>query len=201
MPGKRWLNRSIVSKGVFFTFFCYTLSEIPCAFSSEKPGLRDIKGPVPWLYDSFFILLAGFLVFFLAGTLFFIMARKRKRIRQPTVLPHEAAYQAFEALQKRNLIRQGRIQEHYEELSNIIRRYLESRFSYPASQMTKEECLLTDQTQKQLSSEQRTLLKDFLHDCDLVKFARYTPQFEEMDKSFQTGRKIVDQTKEEPALR
>lgn len=201
MPGKRWPNQSIVSNRVFFAFFCYTFLKIPWAFSSKKSGLRDIKGPVSWPDDPFFIVVAGFLLFFLAGALFYIMSRKRKKIRFSPPLPHEAAYKALEALQRRDFIRQGRIQEYHEELSNIMRRYLESRFLYRAPQMTKEECLLTIQTQKELSSEQRTLLRDFLHDCDLVKFAGYKPRFEELERSFKTGRKIIDQTKEEPVLR
>ncbi len=201
MPGKRWSNQGIPSKGVVFAFFYHTLSEIPCAFSSEKPGLRDIKGPVPWPYDSLLIVAAGFVFLLLLTGGFFYLARRKKDSRPSCSLPHEAAYEAFETLQRRDLIRQGRIQEYYEELSNIIRHYLENRFSYPASHMTKEECLRSIQIQKALSSEEETLLRDFLHNCDLVKFAGYRPQFEEMDKSIQTGRKIVNATKEEPSLR
>ncbi len=202
MPGKRWLNRGIVSKGVFFAFFSYPLSEISCAFSSEKTGLRDIKGPVPWPFDFFLIVAAGLAFLLLVtGAFFYFIARRKTDLRPPSSLPHEAAYEALEALERRDLIRQGRIQEYYEELSNIIRRYLESRFSYRASQMTKEECLLTIQTEKALSPEQRTLLRDFLHDCDIVKFAGYKPQPEKLESSLQTSRKIVDVTKEEPSLR
>jgi len=201
MRGKRRLNQRILYKKVFLPLVCFSLLKIPCAFSSDESSLRDIKGPIPWPDHSFFIVVAGFLLLFLAGVLLYIMARKRKTIRVPSPLPHEAAYEALEALRRRDLIRQERIQEYYEELSNIIRRYLENRFSYRASQMTKEECLLTIQTQKEFSSEQRTLLRDFLHNCDFVKFAGYRPQFEEMEKSLKTGRDIIDQTREEPVLR
>ncbi len=201
MPGKRWLNHSIVLARTLFAFFCFTLLETPCAFSSEKSGLRDIKGPVTWPHDLFLIVAAGFFLFFLTGSFFYVIARKKKNLRPTFLSPHEAAYKALEALSTRDLLQQGRVQEYYEELSNIIRRYLESRFSYRVPEMTTEEFRLTIQINEEFSPERRTLLGDFLRHCDLVKFAGYRPQFEEMERSLKVGRKIIDQTKEEPVLR
>jgi len=183
-----------------FLFFYLILLETPCALSAEKSDLRDIKGPIAGGHDFFLISAIVFLLIFLTGTFFYALLRKRKNLRIPPPLPHDVAYEALQALGRKDLIKQGKAQEYYVELSNIIRRYLEHRFSSHISEMTTEECLLTIQDKKEFSSEERIRLNDFLSHCDLVKFAGYIPSSEEMEWSFKEGQKIIDQTKEQPKL-
>jgi len=83
------------------------------------------------------------------------------------------------------------------EISDIIRHYLENRFLLKAPEMTTEEFLFYVRDYSQLIKEHKTLLKEFLLTCDLVKFAKYVPLFEEMDAIFVSAKKLVDETKEE----
>ena len=200
MVDKRGVNQSIVLTRNLFLSFYFILLETPCALSAEESNLRDIKGPIAGGHDFFLIVAIVFLLIFLTGALFYALLRKKKNLRLPSPLPHEVAYEALQTLGRREFIKQGKVQEYYVELSKIIRRYLEHRFSSHISEMTTEECLLTIQDKKEFSSEERIRLNDFLSHCDLVKFAGYIPSSEEMEWSFKEGQKIIDQTKEQPKL-
>ena len=90
----------------------------------------------------------------------------------------------------------GKVQDFYVELSNIVRHYIENRFQLKAPEMTTEEFLLTLKESTVLNSEQKSLVKDFLSHCDMVKFAKYFPQKDEIDSSYESAKNLVDQTRE-----
>lgn len=73
------------------------------------------------------------------------------------------------------------------ELSNIVRRYLEKRFSIPAERRTTEEFFLgVERADSPLGREDRGFLKGFLEAADMVKFARMeatAPLFEQASES------------------
>ena len=85
------------------------------------------------------------------------------------------------------------------ELSDIVRRYLENRFNLRAPEMTTEEFLNGVKDNKALSYEHKSLLREFLLHCDLVKFAKYEPPEKEADLSFKSAKELIDQTKGEEA--
>ena len=114
----------------------------------------------------------------------------------PKLLAHEVAYKQLQALRQKDLIRQGRIKEYYSEISDIIRHYLENRFLLKAPEMTTEEFLFYVRDKAELVREHKSLLKDFLVACDLVKFAKHTPSAVDMEAIFASAKKLVDETRE-----
>jgi len=161
--------------------------------------IRDIKGPVEMRGASpgILILLGALAVSALLvwGVVSFI--HKRNTAKEPPKSPHVIAYEALDALLKKDLIRQGKIKEYYIALSDIVRHYLENRFNLRAPEMTTEEFLIKARDNKDLSDGPKILLKDFMSHCDLVKFARYGPTGEEIDQSNASARRLIDQTKQE----
>ena len=99
-------------------------------------------------------------------------------------------------LRGRHLAEQGEYQAYYVELSGIIRRYIEERFSIRAPEMTTEEFLRSLGSSAQLESEHRQLLADFLNACDMVKFARYGPSLKEAEEAMGSAEKFVAETRE-----
>jgi len=165
-------------------------------------GLRDIKGPVYFPVNYFFIILIAVLlaVFLLALAVRWFLKKRRERLersRKAIKSAHELAYEALEALWARNLPASGKVKEFYFELSDIARHYLENRFTLRAPEMTTEEFLHTLGESTKLTDNHKVLLKEFLNHCDLVKFAKYGPTREEIDGSFKAARKLVDETKEQ----
>jgi len=112
---------------------------------------------------------------------------------------HEIALEALERLAREALPSRGAYEEYYVRLSDVIRTYIEGRFSLRAPEMTTEEFLQSTSQGQQLSSDHRSLLQTFLAHCDMVKFARYQPSGSEADEAFGAARRFVQETIPTPA--
>ena len=161
--------------------------------------IRDIKGPVSYWDKTYIYIILG-IVAAIALILFIIIflqkRRKTKEVFIPTVPAHEIAYEALRKLMVKDYLSTGKVQEFYFELSNIARHYIENRFQLKAPEMTTEEFLLTLRESEVLNPEQKSLVKDFLSHCDMVKFAKYLPQKNEIDASYESAKNLIDQTRE-----
>lgn len=167
--------------------------------SPEKTDIRDIIGPKSFADKMRLYVLTALAAFLIAGAFFsFIFWKKKnKEFKLPPVPAHIIAYEALAALEKKDYIRQQQAKIYYIELSDIVRHYLENRFNIRAPEMTTEEFLVKVREDSALSLEHKSLLRDFLTNCDLVKFAKYQPVEPEASLSFSSAKKLVDQTKEE----
>ena len=170
-------------------------------FSVFGEDIRDVKPPVDFpsnyflLFLILFLLLGAGLVFL--AVLFIRRNRARKGKTSPPLPPWTVAYERLEKLKAAHLSEAGRIKEYYTILSDITRRYIEDRFNIRAPEMTTEEFLISLKTSGVLSLPQKEALKDFLQSCDMVKFAKHAPGYKEMDESFSSTRRLVDETKGE----
>ncbi|MFH1458043.1 MAG: hypothetical protein ABIG31_02615 [Candidatus Omnitrophota bacterium] len=169
--------------------------------SSAARQLRDIKPPLelPSRFNLFWIIVLVFCAVILVFAYrYFINKKPLQQVVRPKLRPaHDIAYEQLEALQKKDLIRQGKTKEYFVEISDIIRHYLENRFRFRAPQMSTEEFLANVRDSAPLIKTHKDLLKDFLVSCDLVKFAKYMPREEEINAVYLSAQNFIDQTKEE----
>jgi hypothetical protein len=162
-------------------------------------GIRDIKGPrslydLRYVYIALSVLAAVIIIIILA-----IYYKKRKMAKESVIPPrpaHEIALEALTELKHGNLVKEGMIKEYYFELSDIVRHYLENRFSLKAPEMTTEEFLSHVRQTAVLRSDHKSLLREFLSHCDMVKFAKYFPAEKEIASSFESAMNLVEQTKD-----
>ena len=94
------------------------------------------------------------------------------------------------------LVEEGRIREFYDKLSDCLRHYIEYRFKLRAPERTTEEFLLEVQGADVLIVERQEDLKKFLEHCDLVKFAKYQPDAEQINGALEMVKDFVDKTKD-----
>jgi len=162
--------------------------------------IRDVKPPValPSNYGGWIILI----ILLLLILLIFII-QKYWRIRkmqapspEPVVLPWDRALSQLNQLEDENLPAQGRGKEFYVRLSDIVRHYIEERFSLRAPEMTTEEFLVSLKDSRNLNLEQKKFLQKFLNQCDMVKFAKHKATVSEMQESICLAKELVCQTKE-----
>ncbi|HEY2713964.1 MAG TPA: DUF4381 family protein [Chthoniobacterales bacterium] len=137
---------------------------------------HDIAGPIdyfllkPWMV---FCAVAALLLF--VGLTTWLIKRWRNR---PVVIktPRERALDLL-----------ARIETEIDKLtpyqfsirvSDILRRYVTEQYQLPVTRQTSVEFLNALTASSPFSSDDQTLLRDFLNRCDLIKFARYdaTPE-------------------------
>lgn len=143
---------------------------------------------------------AALLAVISAAALIWWLLRRREHLARPAppLPPWEIAYQRLRELDERRLPQAGRTTVYYVELSSILRHYIEDRFTVHAPEQTTPEFLAEVSIKHIFSDDQQRMLATFLRHCDRVKFARYEPSVEEMDRSFADVLRFVDETKPRP---
>ena len=123
---------------------------------------------------------------------------RRKRVKELVRIfkpAHELAYQRLRLLVREDLVGAGRIKEFYERISDILRHYIEHRFSLRAPERTTEEFLYELASTNVLPESDKESLAQFLRHCDLVKFARHEPANEQIQQAFDLVKAFIEKTK------
>ena len=149
------------------------------AIHGNPEGIRDIK-PLeeispPWIH--YFWIALGVLV--LLGLFYFLWLKWKSRPASrasstaiPALTPEQLAYKELEALRTKGWLKIGRIQDHFFELSEIFRRYLENRYQFPAREWTTEEITAHFEHFPKLSENLKLQARTILTQTDRVKFAK-----------------------------
>jgi hypothetical protein len=146
----------------------------------------------------------------IGSALIYYLIRYLKRLKMQKKEPatvinpdpaHITAFRELEKLKEEELWQKGEIKRYYTRLTEILRQYLEDRFSVFSMELTTEETLraLKDSGFRQDNSYRK--LKSILTRADLVKFAKYKPSPEENEISFDNSWEFVNETKEEESVR
>ncbi len=164
---------------------------------NKGEGLRDIKFPIyiPFSIPPAVIISCALLV--VAGLVAWILYQRRKSKEkiEPPCPAHEQALIELEKIESMNLIKKGQIKEYYYMVSDVLRRYLEGRFSLRAPEQTTEEFLDNVTKSDALENKYIKLLKEYLLHCDMVKYAKFEPDKAECGKLIDTTRRFVQETK------
>ncbi len=168
--------------------------------------IRDIKAPLTIPMDWLFFLFVtiGLMILALAGYFVYRFYQKRKLLKigeVPAVVipPYEEAIQSLKKLEEDQLWQQGLIKEYHSEITHIVRKYFERKFSFLALEMPSSEVL--DQLKKVTEAESvLDLTRNFLSNADMVKFAKFVPMASVNEEMLQQAYEIVNNTKPEPVI-
>jgi hypothetical protein len=174
--------------------------------------IKDIKDPLDtpfqknelWGYLNYLLYLVIFIV---AGLIVWQYLRLNKT--KPKLAPppppiieepaHSIALKALETLdRKKDWSNPDAVKDYHEEVSVIIRKYIENRFRTAALEQTSAE-VLSEMRNLQLDKEVYKELNQILVLSDYVKFARYKPSREENELSLKNSFAFVRNTKSEVA--
>ena len=132
---------------------------------------HDITGPVDFfILKAWMIFCAVATVLLLLGLTAWVLKLRRRR---PVVV---------QTPRQRALEQLARIESEVERLppyqfsirvSDILRRYVTEQYQLPVTRQTSVEFLNALAAASPFSSDEQSLLSDFLNRCDLIKFARY----------------------------
>jgi hypothetical protein len=139
------------------------------ALAAEE--FHDITPPVDYsLIPPWLIFIGVFAALSLLGLAAWWFSRKRES-SSPPKLPREIAFEELERI-RREIQRIGPY-EFSIRASDILRRYVTHQYGLPATRQTSIEFLTALAKASPFSTDEKSLLEDFLSRCDLIKFARY----------------------------
>jgi hypothetical protein len=164
----------------------------------------DIKPLVEVRFERHYLWLwIGLVVLALLVLTIFVVRRYRRKDQEVVrryKSAHRLAFERMDELEKRKLLTQGLFKPFYEEISSILRWYIEDRFEVKAPEQTTEEFLREAQDSSVLNEAHTEKLQRVLEHCDQVKFARYKPEAEEVERSVGLVKEFIEATVDEAFL-
>jgi hypothetical protein len=155
------------------------------------PPIETLPEKPPWWRPFLYVVAAVVgLVLGLLGASWWL--RRARPI--PVVSPDQRALRELELLASSQPPAGAGADWYHTRLSEIVRRYLEDRFSFRASRQTTPEFLQDVQQRPELNEVQRQLLRDLLLCCDLAKFTGLSPAAAEQSEATALARQLVLQT-------
>ena len=170
---------------------------VQSVLTGNQDTLKDLKPQAeleadykPFLFFLAALASAAYLVYRLIQ---YFRRRKKAPLAKPERVrsAEEIAREAIERLLARKLVEQGHSKQFYLELSEIIKRFLGSKLGVHSLERTTEE-FTRDLRAVSVPSGQYRMIREFLEDCDLVKFAKYRPGAEEVEQIIARSRAMID---------
>ncbi|MDR1985013.1 MAG: hypothetical protein LBQ28_09365 [Prevotellaceae bacterium] len=113
---------------------------------------------------------------------------------KPKIPPHVVAFKELSLLRTEKLWQQGKVKLYYTRITDIIRKYIEGRFSILAMEKTSDEILADIKKNKIDEMYSFDKLREMFYTSDLAKFAKYQPAPDENEDSFKTAFEFVTNT-------
>jgi hypothetical protein len=175
--------------------------------TSQVLKIFDVKDPIntPWTLKEFIQIYYPYILTFIGIALFvallayYIKQRKKnkpfiKLPEKPKEPAHLIALRALDELKAKKLWQSEKVKLYYSELSEILRGYIENRFSIHTFEKTSHEVLESLKHSSILEKEQFMELKQILGFADLAKFAKYIPLADENDMCLKNAYHFVNAT-------
>lgn len=154
--------------------------------------LNDLLG---WLKENWFIPLGVAILIGLLILLFILWRRKKNRPEEKVQLPaHVIALHSLDELSNKKLWTKGQTKEHFVELIQIIRIYIENRYGVRAREKTTGE-IINGLKFEPITNDQKATLRNLLSLADLVKFAKEKPIEEDNENSLKKAYEFIEETK------
>lgn len=164
--------------------------------------IYDIVGPkeapvtfaeaIPWIV---IVIVMGLVVWLLARLLPRTPLGRFVKKEKPAEPAHVVAYRELEKLRSEELWQKGEVKEFYSRLSDILRRYIDGRFSIQSPELTTDETVRKLQRSGFVKNDLLASVKGILSDSDMVKFAKYIPGEEINKASLEEAKRFVDMTR------
>lgn len=155
--------------------------------------LEPWTAPPSWLWALLAALVVGVVMFIQRRN----AARRAAHGAQVAAHAHEDALAELE--RARALMSPENSRPYGIEVSAIVRRYIERRFSIVAPRRSTEEFLIEAAASAKMEPAHRQLLAEFLGTCDFLKFARARAELSELEAQHQAAVRFVTETRVLPA--
>lgn len=155
---------------------------------------------LPWILVVTSVILVVVLAIF-----YFVRRKKNKPLFvkkvAPLKPPHIIAIRRLEELRLAKVWQAGHLKKYHSEITDILREYINRRYSFDAIEMTSYE-IVTKLGELKVNKEVLSKVENVMNQADLVKFAKSVPTALENDMSIVHSTDFVNETKlvEQPKL-
>lgn len=159
----------------------------------DMADIKDIQREPSRLMDYLMWMLIGGGVVFLIVLYFWWQARKKRAgalSRMLALTPDQLALKQLDALAQKRLWQKGQVKAYYDELSFIVREYLEKAFHAPALESTTKEIVVYLAAAGWPEHLYR-LMEEMLRQADLAKFAKTSPPETFHERALEIAREFV----------
>lgn len=174
--------------------------EVTSLLAEAEEGIEapapPFPSPFPWQRWG----LTALAVLIAATACFFFWYRRRRlpsTADSVPVPPHAKALRELARLREAPRRTPGEIEAFYVAVSSVLRVYIEERFGLHAPERTTEEFLAEVEAGGSLLAEHRFALRQFLEQCDLVKFAAVCPESARQDETLGVAEQFVESTRQD----
>lgn len=160
----------------------------------KMEDINDIKRAVEFSNPLPLVIvlgLAGLGILYFIGAKLYKKYKKLKTETKPSLPCWDEAMDAITNLLNQDLITRGLLKKFYYTLSEILKRYLEYRFGFPAIEQTTTEILLSMKRDKIPLCDEFT---DFFYRVDRVKYTKYIPPQSEIDNILSQAKELITKT-------
>jgi hypothetical protein len=120
----------------------------------------------------------------------------------PARPPWETAFEELYDLRHAGLVAEGRFAEHFDRVSDIVRKYLGARFGFDGLESTTREALYVlrrvtpslESPSGDFAASPLDSIESFLRQADLVKFAKTVPTAEDCELALTRAERIISAT-------
>ena len=147
----------------------YSITPALWVLAAEE--FHDIAPPVDYsLIPPWLVFVIAFMALSLLGLVVWWFVKRRKP-PVPPKLPRELALEELERITSE--IERMSPYQFSIRVSDILRKYVTQQYGLPATRQTSIEFLTALASASPFSTDEKSLLEDFLNRCDLIKFGRY----------------------------
>lgn len=165
-----------------------------------KPLKENLKEPRFVLFDYIpwyaWVILAILILIGIGIFIYFKYFKNRAKkvvVFVPQIPPHIKALNALAQLKEEKLWQGGYEKEYYTRLIDILREYIDSRFSINAMEMTTTEIIDSLRSNKESKSVEKNIRK-ILEIADFVKFAKMRPLPDDNQMAMENAINFVENT-------
>ncbi|HEX6764370.1 MAG TPA: hypothetical protein VF103_02805, partial [Polyangiaceae bacterium] len=171
------------------------IANVPNPVPKPNPPARIQREVWTFLKNAVFVAAIALAVGALVAFLVTLWMRRPKPLPPPPPRrpPWEIAFEELYDLRHAGLIAEARFVEHFDRVSDIVRKYLGGRFGFDGLESTTREALFV---LRRITPPLAPLdsIENFLRQADLVKFAKTVPNAEECELALTRAERIISET-------
>lgn len=185
------------------TAYASTADTTRCEMREDDPYQKEPL--TPWDFIRWVLMLWGIVC--IVGAIMIILQSKKHHKPIPflpkakPVPADRRALNELENLRRKELWQKGRIKKYYTDMTDIVRRFLHNMYGISAAEMTSRQTLRAFHNISDWNEESERLLRQLLHQADMVKFAKSQPETHEHDMAMQNAINFIQKVAETHKLR